>query len=1299
MSVRHIPCGTFVNESERIAVERLNTKLQSVDSHWVLLSNLNHAQHSRYRSDEIDIVAIGGNGVYVIEVKHWDVAFIRKNPQVAELEADRINAKAKRVAGRLRPRFDVGFVEARLLLTRGSVRFDAAKRTTIRGVSAFGLPEWSELLSVGGTGRLSKDQVELAARTLEPTTKVALSGDLRAFAGLVNLERQSDKGDAFHRVYRGQHPTRRDRVILHMYDLSASDQPKAMEHAEREFQAIQLWQKSPFVPSLLDSFQEADGYPGEIYFYSLVDPSSPTIFERREDESWDINARLAYAIAALEALYQFHTPEDPSLTPILHRRISPRSLRVRHNNLPLFTDFAFARLQDAETISPIEVDFEDLSPFVAEEVRKNGLAVADARSDVYALCASLLMLFETEDPLANNVRSILQPGCSPNPTQRPSLSDLTQMLTAIGNGLSTDEEAMPPPLPAADYWDEDTIVPFQNSRFKILDRLGKGGVGQTFKVVELDAHSDEKFGTYVAKLVREEQDGETAIRAYKQVRAYTTHPNLSTIHEIAPVWKADHFVALMKWVEGMPLEDLTGVLSLYAEDLGEDSAEELVLRWLIEQCSALDELHRVGLIHGDVSPRNLIVQGGDLVLTDYDTVVKVGGDPRGGTIPYSSPTVQNRTGIHPGDDIYALAASLFYVLTDRDPFTHGSERRKDLGLSWDVLEPPETLRSFLDRATHPDPDQRFTDAHSARDFLLSLVGETTSATSTTDSSPKDVRTLTPNQVPWLKHLLSAYPGSRHGNSETRGLDSDFAAQTYVETDLDDLLLQEIRDGSVNLVILFGNAGDGKTAFLQYLAQRLGLHEIHSSRRVWETQLPGGQQLMVNLDGAAAWEGRDANALLDDLFRPFHGANFPRDRIHIVAVNNGKLLEWVESQLEDTWLTASLRQILLGKSVRLEPRFRLIDLNQRSLVGGIDSQKQTLSTDFLETLIDRLLGVETDPWIPCLSCSAQNRCTAWYSVQALRDPVRGAFLRLRLTDLLQACHQRGEIHITARELRASLSYCFFGVDDCADLHDDPDLRPERYWQRVFDARSRQRQGELLAEMTSFDPALEADPGLDRLLLRLQGGPPEPGRLTHARRRAWFEQPDGDTPGEVTLAGGCHLDRFRQLPLMTPEQRDKLLQDICLGIAHLEQLPTIAFSQEYLDQGVPLRITPRTPTESAFWAVKPWERFELRPAPAPIQEGLETLHTHLHLKYQYANGGDEILVLGLELFHLLLELKDGVQLFGVAQEGVFANLEIFTQRLAQEDARDLRGWHPTEEDRIFQVRVVPRGGRQVLVREGS
>ena len=66
MSVRFIPCGEFVNESERIAVERLRAKLQSAEAFWILLSNLNHSAQPGSRSDEIDLIAIGPPGVYVI---------------------------------------------------------------------------------------------------------------------------------------------------------------------------------------------------------------------------------------------------------------------------------------------------------------------------------------------------------------------------------------------------------------------------------------------------------------------------------------------------------------------------------------------------------------------------------------------------------------------------------------------------------------------------------------------------------------------------------------------------------------------------------------------------------------------------------------------------------------------------------------------------------------------------------------------------------------------------------------------------------------------------------------------------------------------------------------------------------------------------------------------------------------------------------------------------------------------------------------------------------------------------------
>jgi hypothetical protein len=313
-----------------------------------------------------------------------------------------------------------------------------------------------------------------------------------------------------------------------------------------------------------------------------------------------------------------------------------------------------------------------------------------------------------------------------------------------------------------------------------------------------------------------------------------------------------------------------------------------------------------------------------------------------------------------------------------------------------------------------------------------------------------------------------------------------------------------------------------------------------------------------------------------MFRPFLSSEYSRNRVHIVAINSGKLLEWIEEQQEDGYLTEQLRQVLMGEAVELDPGFRLINLNQRSLVGGIDLGSRELTTHFLGALIERFVdGEGNDPWQPCVTCTAQNRCTAWHSVQALRGPDH-LRLRDRLTIALQASHQRGEIHITARELRAALSYIFFGVHDCAELHKNPDLRPPRYWQRAFDACSDHRQGELLAELTRFDPALEADPILDRSLIKEAPRGGGEGRLAEGRRRAWFTLAETGAGLPIRLANGRHFARFRDVPLMEESARTGLMRDLCLGISHLENLPAAAFAFEHMERGVPLRITPRTPT---------------------------------------------------------------------------------------------------------------------------
>lgn len=129
MPVRHIPSGTPVNESERKAIEHLKSKLQSHPDNWVMLSNLYHHFHAARLSDEIDLVLIGSRGVIVVEIKHWDLGYIKANAIKAEVKAERINDKAKRIVGKLRQGGrDSGFVSAKMLLTGGGTGVSADRR-------------------------------------------------------------------------------------------------------------------------------------------------------------------------------------------------------------------------------------------------------------------------------------------------------------------------------------------------------------------------------------------------------------------------------------------------------------------------------------------------------------------------------------------------------------------------------------------------------------------------------------------------------------------------------------------------------------------------------------------------------------------------------------------------------------------------------------------------------------------------------------------------------------------------------------------------------------------------------------------------------------------------------------------------------------------------------------------------------------------------------------------------------------------------------------------------------------------
>ncbi|MYD13238.1 MAG: hypothetical protein F4107_07120 [Gemmatimonadetes bacterium] len=1338
VDLRH--CGPAANRSEVTAFNRLKAGLASLQTEgkWVLLTNLTLSVTNQRQSDEIDIVAIGPPGVRVIEVKHWT----DRSRQLAERAADLLNMKARRVGSKLRRVLpEAPYVDGAVLITQPpSKARRLLGRGKIRGVPFFSLAkDWQEALGLERRESLTPEQIAAAAHRLQPKRLVGPDGSLREFSSYVNLELVTPPASTFHRVYRGVHSVRQDRLLLHLYDFSSGEGTNLETIARREFEALHRLQRYPWAPRIYDSFQDAPNYPAEMSFFSIVDREAPSIGQRREDESWGVLARVDFARAAVRALAELHG-EGEGDQPMLHRNLSPETILVKHDNSPVLTGFEQARIPSDITLAIDGVEDGRWPDVVSPEIRIGGLGAASPQSDIYSLCSSLQVLFPDEgvDWQSKGASRALAEGLEVAPDERVQLAELDRELTEL-----LGEQLPPSPAPPARYWAEGQVVPFRGRDYRIVTRLGSGGVGTAFKVVELDRDTQGEVGTFVGKIAHDAANGEWARRSYQLAREpVSKHLALASVFEVTTEWQENEFVALSTWIDGSALADFTGVIPLLAEQNREDP-QELATRWLRTMCEALDTMHRNGLAHGDVSPRNMILSGEDLVLTDYDCVARIGDTKRsGGATLYASPVNATNVEVTPADDIYALAASFFHVLFDREPFARDGDRLQKDELNWEGADRDEypELVEFFERAVHTDSAEPLLTAADALGTLTKdstsepeLVVEESPGQGIDASQPEEARIRSPNEVPWLRQLLTSYPGSRWGNRETRGLDTHFATQTYVKTELEAVLFDDIMNRRARLVILCGNAGDGKTAMLQHLAESLGMGRHDSSQRIVDQVIDDGLRVRMNLDGSAAFRGRSADEVLDGFLEPFRRGPPSEDIVHLLAINDGRLLEWIggpphtplKSNLQDL-LEVSSRES--GEdSLETESHIAFYHLNQRSHVGSVLTKEKRIATEFLERLLNGLYGGDRarDTWEPCLSCSAKESCGVFRATKMFGpDGLQGVEsrqirerARKRLFSALQAVHFRGETHITVRELRTALVYILFGTHYCSDHHDRTVSSGRAYWDRAFAPESPRRQGDVLRELVHLDPALEAHPKVDRQLLRdapFQSEERPEEQLASARRRAYFEWSEQrirrvageeDAERSLSLAQGRNLPHFGDICLMNEEARGELCAHLCRGIARLGDLPPLAVERPDI---VPLRIVPRTPTETAFWTEKPIHRFTLvsesdtsveddSDSKAPAVD--ERLPRKAYLTYRYQDGRTESLRLSAGLFHRLLRLAEGFQLGDVSTDDTFANLSVFLRRLVQEDDRELMAWSPMRDEVIYQVSAKfadrPEGRHQVLV----
>jgi WD40 repeat protein/type II secretory pathway predicted ATPase ExeA len=148
-----------------------------------------------------------------------------------------------------------------------------------------------------------------------------------------------------------------------------------------------------------------------------------------------------------------------------------------------------------------------------------------------------------------------------------------------------------------------------------------------------------------------------------------------------------------------------------------------VTRILTQICTALTVAHRNEVIHRDIKPANILLdEEGNAYLTDFGIAYAAGHeretDSEGavtGTLAYLAPEQLTGGDITPMTDIYSLGIVLYEMLVGSHPFAKttltdlvNKQMHEPLPLLPDDL--PLALNEVIQRATHKDPQERYTDA-------------------------------------------------------------------------------------------------------------------------------------------------------------------------------------------------------------------------------------------------------------------------------------------------------------------------------------------------------------------------------------------------------------------------------------------------------------------------------------------------------------------------------------------------------------------------------------------------------------
>ncbi|MCI0698144.1 serine/threonine-protein kinase [candidate division KSB1 bacterium] len=249
------------------------------------------------------------------------------------------------------------------------------------------------------------------------------------------------------------------------------------------------------------------------------------------------------------------------------------------------------------------------------------------------------------------------------------------------------------------------------SHYKILEKLGAGGMGVVYKAQDLKLDRFVALKFLPPDLSVNEEEKQRFIHEAKAASALD-HPNICNIHEIDETKDGQIFICMAHY-EGETLQK-----KVSSNQLSVNSVIDIA----IKIAQGLAAVHAHGIVHRDIKPANIIVTNdGAVKIVDFG-IAKLAGATRIpttgttiGTPMYISPeqargeTVDHRT------DIWSLGVVLYEMLTGRPPFKEEVEQALLYSILHEKPKPlskyragvPERLQPIVDKALDKNPEARY----------------------------------------------------------------------------------------------------------------------------------------------------------------------------------------------------------------------------------------------------------------------------------------------------------------------------------------------------------------------------------------------------------------------------------------------------------------------------------------------------------------------------------------------------------------------------------------------------------------